>query len=307
MANMDVSSLNNTYHIQQVADITGISKQLIRKWEARYNIIQPKRLDNGYRVYNDADINILLHMKALAEQGHSIKQAAQLVKDAQQSNTMHMIHEHSVSHTHEEMNEFVIQLLEKGTNCNEQEVHLLLQQAYHHLGLERFMNTVIIPLLKEVGDRWQSGQWCAYQESLVSFAVRDFLILIRRNFQYKANAPLALGACLPNEQHEIPVHLLLIQLMLQGWKTTLIGASPAPDSIESFVEKLKPQIVFLSASTTLPFEMDGKLAERLDLFAKNHPETRFYMGGAGTMKYQEHLNLYVITIVNTLKEIKEFK
>ena len=304
---MDLSSLNNMYHIQQVADITGISKQLIRKWEARYNIIQPKRLDNGYRVYNDIDINILLHVKVLIEQGHSVKQAAELVKAEQQSNNMQMIHEKSASRSHEEMNDFVLQLLEKGSYCDEQEVNLLLQQAYHHLGLERFMNTVIIPFLKEVGDRWESGQWCAYQESLVSLAVRDFLILIRRNFQYKENAPLALGACLPNEHHEIPVHLLLIQIMLKGWKTTLIGASPAPDSIESFVEKLKPQIVLLSASTTLPFEMNGQLVERLDRFAENHPETRFYLGGAGTLKYQKHLNLQAITIKSTLKEIKEFE
>ena len=176
---MDLSSLNSTYHIQQVADITGISKQLIRKWEARYNIIQPKRLDNGYRVYNDIDINILLHVKVLIEQGHSVKQAAELVKAEQQSNNMQMIHEKSASRSHEEMNDFVLQLLEKGSYCDEQEVNLLLQQAYHHLGLERFMNTVITPFLKEVGDRWESGQWCAYQESLVSLAVRDFLILIR--------------------------------------------------------------------------------------------------------------------------------
>ena len=39
-----------------------------------------ERLDNGYRIYSDKDINTLLTVKALAEQGHSIKQAAILVK-----------------------------------------------------------------------------------------------------------------------------------------------------------------------------------------------------------------------------------
>ena len=78
---MDQSSLKGAYYIQQVADITGISKQVIRKWEERYQLIQPTRLDNGYRIYSDKDINTLLTVKALAEQGHSIKQAALLAKE----------------------------------------------------------------------------------------------------------------------------------------------------------------------------------------------------------------------------------
>ncbi|WP_243387179.1 MerR family DNA-binding transcriptional regulator [Bacillus kexueae] len=39
-----------TYHIQQVLNLTGLSKQVIRKWEERYQIVQPQRLDNGYRI-----------------------------------------------------------------------------------------------------------------------------------------------------------------------------------------------------------------------------------------------------------------
>lgn len=35
-----------TYSIQQVAEMTGLSKQAIRKWEDRYGIIIPQRLDN---------------------------------------------------------------------------------------------------------------------------------------------------------------------------------------------------------------------------------------------------------------------
>ena len=77
---MDQASITGAYYIQQVADITGISKQVIRKWEERYQLIQPTRLDNGYRIYSDKDINTLLTVKALAEQGHTIKQAALLVK-----------------------------------------------------------------------------------------------------------------------------------------------------------------------------------------------------------------------------------
>ena len=73
--------LTGMYFIQQVSDMTGLSKQVIRKWEERYNLVQPKRLENGYRVYSESDINFLVSVKALSEQGYPIKQAVDLTKE----------------------------------------------------------------------------------------------------------------------------------------------------------------------------------------------------------------------------------
>ena len=55
--------------------------------------------------------------------------------------------------------------------------------------------------------------------------------------------------------------------MMKGWKTILIGAFPAPDSIESLAEKLKTTKVLLSATTTTPFENYPDLLKKLDQFA----------------------------------------
>ena len=56
--------------------------------------------------------------------------------------------------------------------------------------------------------------------------------------------------------------------MLEGWKTQLIGTSPAPGAIESLVHKLKPDVVLLSVTTAIPFEKDPGMLERLDQFAE---------------------------------------
>lgn len=303
MTFMDQSSIKGAYYIQQVADITGISKQVIRKWEERYQLIQPKRLDNGYRMYSNKDINILLMVKALAEQGHSIKQAALLAKNEVVLPNLPTLSERGLLHDHEEMNTFVLQLLQNGTHCDEQGINLTLQQAYYHLGLESLINSVIIPFLKEVGHRWEKGEWSEFQEALSSLSVRDFLVPIRRNFQLNSDAPLLLGACLPHEQHEVPVHLLLLKVMLKGWKTMLVGSSPAPGSIESIVERLKPNKVVLSATTTTPFDKNPNLIKDLDYFAYNHPDIEFYLGGAGTMEYASKINLHKILLTNSFEEL----
>lgn len=298
---MKQSVLKDMYFIQQVSDMTGLSRQVIRKWEERYNVIQPKRLDNGYRIYSDADVNTLLSVKALAEQGHALKRAVEITQERNLSQEVVPDSSASIQQP-EKLNHYVFQLLEKGAHCDELELILLLQQAYHAFGLANFLRSVIIPFLNEVGNRWQKKEWSEYQESVSSLVVRDFLVQIRRNYQYREDAPLIVGACLPYERHEIPLHILLLRYMMKGWKTILIGASPAPGSIESLVEKLKPQKMVLSATTTTPFEEDPELLMKLDQFAAKNRQTDFYLGGTGALEFAKDKTLQAIHVTNSLEE-----
>ena len=273
------SNEDGFFTIQQVADITGLSKQVIRKWEERYGIINPKRMENGYRIYSKQDVQTLIKTKSLSEQGHTLKQAALLVKDMEEVPEIPIVQENPAHD--EQWNEYVFQLLEKGWHCDEIELNLILKQAYHHVGLQRFITNIVVPFLKEVGKKWENHEWDEFQESVSSLVVRDFLVQIRRNHPYRENAPFVLGACLPNEQHEVPLHLILVQFMLEGWKTQLIGTSPAPGAIESLVDKLKPDVVLLSVTTAIPFEKDPGMLERLDQFAEKQKDVPFYLGGQG--------------------------
>ncbi|MBS4174312.1 MerR family transcriptional regulator [Bacillus sp. FJAT-49736] len=295
------SDPNGWYTIQQVADLTGLSKQVIRKWEERYLIIQPSRQENGYRIYSTKDVHILLNMKLLTEQGHTVKQASTLIKDMVDDPPILL--DKDISIEYEYLNEYVFRLLEKGKHCDELELNFILKQSYHHLGLDPFLSTVVIPFLKEVGNKWEKKEWDEFQESVSSLVVRDFLVQIRRNYQYRENAPFVLGACLPYEQHEVPVHLVLMQFMLKGWKTQLIGASPAPGAIESLVLKLKPDVVILSASTTTPFETDSQIIKSLDQFAENHKEIQFYLGGYGAVSYFANNQPRAIKVTNSVEDI----
>ncbi|MFJ7935752.1 MerR family transcriptional regulator [Sporosarcina sp. NPDC096371] len=298
---MSSTDLDGMYLIQQVSDMTGLSKQVIRKWEERYHLVQPKRLENGYRIYSEVDINFLLSVKTLSEQGHTVKRAVEMTKA--RKIVVDAVPEPPQSLQHPAiLNDYVFQLLEKGAHCDELELHLVLQKAYHSYGLDVFLTSVIVPFLKEVGDRWHRKEWNEYQEAVSSLVTRDFLVQIRRNYQCRENASLIVGACLPYELHEIPLHILLLQFMQKGWRTMLVGASPAPGSIELLVEKLKPAKVLLSATTTAPFENDPDLLKRLDQFAVDNKHIDFYLGGTGALAYTTNKKLRAIHVTNSIEE-----
>ena len=265
-----------TYSIQQVSDMTGLSKQLIRKWEDRYGLIQPQRLDNGYRVYTQVEIDLLTDMLQLIDKGHSAKHAANILLENIEATV-----ERTIATPNVRAANYVDQLVEYGAQGNDVKIMNTLQQAQHILGVEMLLDEVITPFLKKVGEYWCDKVWGEYQEAMSSLTVRDFLGHLRRSIFVERNAPLILGSCLQGERHELPMQILLTKCSLFGYRTVMLGPAPAPSAIETAVLNAQPKIVLLTSTTKDAYIPHLKEIEALDQFASQHPETKFFLGGAG--------------------------
>ncbi len=279
--------------VKDVSEMTGLSRQVIRKWEDRYGIICPKRHENGYRLYTFEDVSTLMKICGLREKGHSLKESLHLVRSQHIPETV----------PKEPLSEYVLELLEKGSKYDEAGLILLLKQAHHRHGLEKFLSNTIQPLMLEIGELWANGEWDESQETITSLVIRDFLVQIRRNFELEDGAPIILGSCLPNETHEIPLHIILLQTMMHGWQTIAAGPSPKLSSIEYLVQRLKPKKLLLSATTTIPFEQDPCLFEKLEEVAERNPYTEFFIGGHGVFIHEVFLAPKRIRIAYSMEDV----
>ena len=283
--------VKKTYSIQQVSDITNLSKQLIRKWEDRYQIIQPERLDNGYRVYSEDEVQTLILLKNHINNGMTIKQAVDhylKYKDAPEVNPITFFHK---------------ALIKAGTEGDEHEILHLLEQAHHKFGVEKLIHEIVVPFLHEIGQLWCENAWGEYQEAISSQTVRDFLSHIRRHFYVPEDAPLVLGSCLPGERHEIPMQILLIQCMLRGYRTLMLGPSPAPTAIQSTIALKKPSIVLLTGSTEIAFTEFAQSITTLEKLAQAHQDISFYIGGAGAEIHYSEFELNALKLSRTIDDI----
>lgn len=292
-----------TYTIQQVAEMTGLSKQVIRKWEDRYGIIQPERLDNGYRIYNSDEVELLKKVVHYSNEGYTIKLAAQYAKaDLEKEEPKPTAPTQSATHSND-YNLYLNLLLKAGEVGNDSTILHLLQQAHNLYGIQTLLDEIIVPFMTKVGQLWCDKKWGEYQEAISSQTVRDFLTNLRRTIYVPADAPLIVGGCLPEERHENPMHILLVKCMLKGYQTKMLGAAPAPTAIESTVAMLKPQIVLLTGSTYVVTKDDGKSILALDAFAATMPETKFYIGGHGVIGLKEKLHLQHLSEAHSLDDI----
>src|SRR5699024_12409918 len=101
----------------------------------------------------------------------------------------------------------------------------LLNQANQQYGLDFFLKNTVQPFLKEIGRLWQEKAWDESQETILSLDVRDFLTLIDRSFSNNIVDHLILGFCLPNDNYEFHLQILLLQFEFRGWRTFGITAS----------------------------------------------------------------------------------
>lgn len=290
------ATIDKYYYIKDVAALTGLSEQVIRKWEARYQVVHPKRLDNGYRVYSPDDLQVLRELKAYRDQGKSMKQAIQSLQHQAQKKPLPFSNAVKQS-------EYVEELITSGTIYDEENMMFLLKKAHHQYGLELFLKNTVHPFLNQIGDLWETQQWDESQETISSLVVRDFLTQISRNFNNKVGAPHALGFCLPYEQHEIPLQMLLLQMKMRGWRATMIGTSPKFSTIRTLVEKMRPQKVLFSATTIIPFQEDERLLDKLDEIAEAYPQVSFFIGGQGVWEYTKIIKPKHLTISTCVEDI----
>ncbi|HIX44103.1 MerR family transcriptional regulator [Kurthia populi] len=258
------------FTIADVSAITGIKKDTLRKWEERYDFLKPMRLSNSYRRYSNHQVAFLYTLSKKMSGGLSLKKAIDATNKVicMENDSKHSSHS------------FFFKLLAYGAQCNEEKFSYTLHQAHQQCGLVTYLQEIVQPFLKEVGNRWATKQWAEYQEKFSSTLLQHHLIELSHQIPVPSNAKLVMGACLPNEQHELPLHILLLQIQLKGARIFLIGQSPAPGTIEDFVEEFKPRVVLLSATTRLPLE-DIAYLKQLDEFANKHPATHFFIGGEG--------------------------
>ena len=67
-----------TYRVKTISRLTGIHRSTILAWERRHGVVRPIRSENGYRLYSQADLERLLHIKHLVDLGHPISEALRM-------------------------------------------------------------------------------------------------------------------------------------------------------------------------------------------------------------------------------------
>ena len=153
------------------------------------------------------------------------------------------------------------------------------------------LNQGLLPAMKIIGDRFQSGEFFLPELILAGRAMQAAMAFLKPAFQRegtKIQGTVAIGT-VKEDIHDIGKNLVLMMLEGNGWDVVDLGVDVEPEQFCAYVKENDPDIIGLSAllTTTMP-----RLKEIMDALqnAGLREKTKVMVGGAlVTQTYAEEI------------------
>ena len=226
--------------------MTGLSVDTLRAWERRYEVVAPKRGDRG-RVYTDADVDRLKQLALLVERGHAIGTIASLStvdlrRLIDDSNALAAGPQGMPAAD-------LTALLRALDRYDLPAIEATLGRHAAVLPTRELVFAVILPLLRELGDRWEAGTLSPAQEHLVSATVRSALGGLLRSIGTRDGSPRVIFATPAGERHELCLLCAAVLTAAAGYGVLYLGPDlPAADIAHAAKTTAASSVVL--ASTT---------------------------------------------------------
>lgn len=218
----------------------GVTPERLRAWEKRYDLLTPDRTPGGFRLYSDADVARVERMLTHLDRGASAAQAAQLARQApavaEPSAVGPVRLDGEVARLRASLDAF------DGAGA-----HAVLDELLTTFALETVLRDVVLPYLRDVGDRWQSGDVTVGQEHFASNLLRARLLSLAQGWGQGAGPPAVLAAP-PGDHHDLGLIMCGLSMWRQGLRVIFLGADSPIDTLITTVRTVRPALVLLSAS-----------------------------------------------------------
>ena len=237
--------------IGELSRRTGVGADTLRAWERRYGLLRPQRSPGGFRLYGHGDEERVLAMKALIDSGVSAAEAARLAASRAEATTATTearppASGQPLAGRSERLREALERFDEAGANA-------ILDEALAQFTVDAVADLVVLPAMREIGERWSSGRISIAQEHFATGIVRGRLLAMGRNWG-AGGGPLALLACPPGERHDLGLVAFGVVLRDRGWRITYLGPDTPIETIARTATELRPDAIVLAALAPEPFE-----------------------------------------------------
>lgn len=139
----------------------------------------------------------------------------------------------------------VERVLEAARQFNVTELDRTLTDTLLALGCGDFVRRVAVPLLEEVGARWEKGELTVADEHLTSGLLRNLLVGMIRS-RRRAVGPTILLATPSGERHELGILLVALLLSESGLGLCYLGPDLPADQVVDAASRAGVSVVGLS-------------------------------------------------------------
>ena len=264
------------WRIGQLSRRVGVSAEVLRAWEQRYGLLRPERSSGGFRLYSSADEVRVRRVLAHKEAGLATAEAARLAlaEDDVGQAAAAETRERAAPAERDAVQELRARLTSALEAFDEEATQAAVDRAFASVGVDRAVQVVVLPALRDIGERWERGRADVAQEHYATNMLQARLMSLARGWE-EGPRPRAVLACAPGELHVVGLICLGLALRERGWRVLFLGADTPIAALERTVRDVAPSLVVLSA--VLPERFLLHEAELRALSGR----TMLGLGGAG--------------------------
>lgn len=231
--------------IGELSRRVGVSDHVLRAWETRYGLLKPARSAGGFRLYSAADESRIRRMQAHLTRGLSAAQAAEAA--LAEEPTAGATRSAGALARGLDSAEYVAALGRALEEYDESAAQATLDRLLTDFTVEAVLRDVLMPYLRELGQRWEAGTISVAQEHFASNLIRGRLAGLARGWG-NALGPHALLACPPGELHDLALMSFGIALSRLGWRVSYLGVNTPCEDMVGAVSDVRPDLIVLAAT-----------------------------------------------------------
>src|SRR3954465_1582992 len=255
--------------IGELSRRSGFSADVIRAWERRYDLLRPSRSEGGFRLYSADDISRLRLMRHYLGRGIPTSQAAGLVHRVQTAAL-----DANPGVPPGDVRKALHVLRESLEGFDDGPAARTLERLLGVFTAGAVLRDIVLPYLREVGERWACGEATIAQEHFASNFLEGWMHTMARGWN-RSGPYRAVLACVPGERHALGLMAFGLALHDLGWRITYLGADAPVPAVEHAAGAVAADVVVVSAAlpTTLASQVDA-----LRALSRRHAVA---VGGAG--------------------------
>ena len=304
--NVMLNKTTNSFQIKDLENLSGIKAHTIRIWEKRYELLAPQRSSTNIRTYSTEDLQKLLNIVLLTENGHKISKIATYSEEEINTHVHQFIEKKTVKN--QILNTFKVAMLA----FDEQLFFSTCKEVEEKNSFKNIITDLFFPFLHELGLLWQTNSINPAHEHFISNLIKQKIILHTEQVQLQQLYPkeTVFVLFLPeNEIHEIGLLYLNYEILRLGYRTIYLGQAVPLESL-SAVPKEQDNICFVSYFTVAP--QADKIEQYIHDFNETiltHPHLQLYVLGQQIehIQHQHHNIKTCNSIEELLLEIKTQK
>ena len=154
------------FPIRTVSNLTGVNAVTLRAWERRYGLIKPVRTASGHRLYGREQIDLIHRILGLMKKGLPISQVARTLMAPQAQ---------SAPARQGPWYAYREDVVAAVSRFDEEALEEVYSGALALYPIETVTDRLLLPVLRELGRRWETGEGSVAEEHFFSVYVRDKL------------------------------------------------------------------------------------------------------------------------------------